>query len=128
MDLVAGRGRRFPRPSGDAARRYRRGWTFARDNRLGACRDGLARVETRTRFPGAVETFAASPNCRIVRIDRQLFHDALDLYKRAGDKLWGLVDCASFEVMRQADMMDAFTADRHFEQAGFRRLLAPPPR
>ncbi len=30
--------------------------------------------------------------------------------------------------MRHEHMLDAFTTDHHFEQAGFRRLLAPQPR
>jgi predicted nucleic acid-binding protein len=34
-----------------------------------------------------------------------------------------LIDCVSFVVMEERGMMDALTADEHFEQAGFRALL-----
>jgi uncharacterized protein len=39
------------------------------------------------------------------------------------DKTWGLVDCASFVVMSERGVMEAFTTDRHFDQAGFACLL-----
>jgi predicted nucleic acid-binding protein len=34
-----------------------------------------------------------------------------------------MVDCASFGVMKDMGIHDAVTNDRHFEQAGFDRLL-----
>jgi predicted nucleic acid-binding protein len=39
------------------------------------------------------------------------------------DKEWPLTDCISFVVMRRYDIVDALTADHHFEQAGFNLLL-----
>ncbi len=48
---------------------------------------------------------------------------ALLLYSDRPDKAWGLVDCASFIVMKDEGITDAFTIDRHFEQAGFTCLL-----
>ena len=50
---------------------------------------------------------------------------ALKLYAERADKAWGLVDCASFIVMSEQRISEAFTTDRHFEQAGFRCLLPP---
>jgi len=97
-------------------------WVFAETG------NGLSRVRARRRVAGTVRKFLESPNCRLVQIDQRLFLEALDLYDRTTDKSWGLVDCASFVVMRQEHMLDAFTTDHHFEQAGFRRLLAPQPR
>ena len=35
----------------------------------------------------------------------------------------GLVDCSSFVVMKEMELVDALTADRHFEQAGFNVLI-----
>ncbi len=46
----------------------------------------------------------------------------IELVARA-DKEWSLVDCASFVVMQQRGLTEALTTDRHFEQAGFVRLL-----
>jgi predicted nucleic acid-binding protein len=48
---------------------------------------------------------------------------ALKLYTERSDKTWGLVDCASFIVMSDEGSTEAFTADRHFEQAGYTCLL-----
>lgn len=39
------------------------------------------------------------------------------------DKDWSLTDCIFFVVMRQLGLTDALTADRHFQQAGFKALL-----
>jgi predicted nucleic acid-binding protein len=36
---------------------------------------------------------------------------------------WVLTDCISFIVMREYGLTDVLTADRHFEQAGFKILL-----
>ncbi len=45
------------------------------------------------------------------------------LYSQRPDKDWGLTDCISFAVMTQEGITQAFTSDRHFEQAGFTKLL-----
>jgi predicted nucleic acid-binding protein len=51
------------------------------------------------------------------------FNDALGFYERRADKAWSLTDCISFQVMTQRGIVDALTADHHFEQAGFHALL-----
>ena len=51
------------------------------------------------------------------------FQKGFDLYKTYQDKSWGLVDCISFIVMREAGIADALTTDSHYEQAGFNVLL-----
>lgn len=86
--------------------------------------NGLARTAARAQFPKAVKALCESPRARLVFIDEQLALEALKLYEERADKTWGLVDCASFVVMRDAGCTDAFTDDRHFEQAGFRCLLS----
>ncbi len=47
-----------------------------------------------------------------------------ELYRGRPDKEWSLTDCISFVVMRDEHLTEALTADRHFEQAGFKPLLA----
>jgi predicted nucleic acid-binding protein len=64
-----------------------------------------------------------SLSVEIVRIDQALLRQALSDYAKYADKSWGLVDCASFIVMRKRGITEAFTSDIHFEQAGFSRLL-----
>ena len=45
------------------------------------------------------------------------------LLKNRQDKEWSLVDCVSFVLMQQRGMTETLTTDRHFDQAGFVRLL-----
>lgn len=90
--------------------------------------NGLAKTAVRQRFAGAVERFLESPHCRLVCVEEELCLAALELHNRSNGKSWGLVDCASFVVMQRENISDAFTTDHHFEQAGFRRLLASQPR
>jgi predicted nucleic acid-binding protein len=52
-----------------------------------------------------------------------LLRRALAMYNDYADKTSGLVDCASFIVMKDEGIDAAFTNDRHFKQAGFRCLL-----
>jgi len=85
--------------------------------------NGLARFPARSSFAGAVEAFRSSRNARLVRVDDTLLQRAVDLYASVDDKTWGLVDCASFIVMRDAAILEALTTDHHFTQAGFRVLL-----
>ena len=85
--------------------------------------NGLARSTLRLEFVESVRRFSASPNFHIVAITESLRQRALDLYAQRPDKTWGLVDCASFVVMSEHEITDAFTTDRHFEQAGFNCLL-----
>jgi predicted nucleic acid-binding protein len=63
------------------------------------------------------------PNMKVVSVDTSLLNRGLDLYHSRPDKDWGLTDCISFVVMREQNLIDALTADRHFVQAGFRALL-----
>jgi uncharacterized protein len=84
----------------------------------------LARSTNRRSFAVAVRTFSESSHCQLVRVDAALFDRALNMYANVEDKSWGLVDCASFVVMRDRGLLDAFTSDRHFAQAGFRSLLS----
>jgi uncharacterized protein len=85
--------------------------------------NGLARTSARSRFADAVELIRSSPHARIISISERLFLEALDLYTKRPDKTWGLVDCASFIVMEEEGINEAFTNDRHFVQAGLTCLL-----
>ena len=84
----------------------------------------VARSTLRSEFVEAVRRFSANPSFRIISVSEQLREKALDLYAARPDKTWGLVDCASFVVMSEEGIIDAFTTDRHFEQTGFTCLLS----
>jgi uncharacterized protein len=51
------------------------------------------------------------------------FHAGLTLFSQRLDKSWSLVDCISFNTMRAHGIIDAWTTDHHFQQAGFNALL-----
>ena len=62
---------------------------------------------------------------KVIPLNQNLFQAGLSLYETRLDKDWGLTDCISFVVMQEEGILEAFTSDRHFEQAGFTRLLKP---
>ena len=64
----------------------------------------------------------------MVHLTPQLFAQGFTLYKSHQDKAWGLVDCISFIVMREAGVNQALTFDQHFVQAGFQALMRELPR
>ena len=70
-----------------------------------------------------IEDFLASDDVKVIHLDPPLFRKAFDLYKSHTDKLWGLIDCVSFVVMKELAITDALSADKHFEQAGFNILI-----
>lgn len=86
--------------------------------------NGLSRTAARKTFARAARLLISEQRVILVDISSAVLQAALRLYEERGDKAWGLVDCASFVVMREHGIGDAFTSDRHFEQAGFSCLLA----
>ena len=67
-------------------------------------------------------------NVKVVPTETALLQRALQLYRSRDDKQWGMTDCISFVVMREQNLTDALTADKHFAQAGFTPLMAGNPR
>ena len=59
----------------------------------------------------------------VVDITQDRMKTAWSLYEKMSDKEWGFTDCYSFVVMKKYDIKQALTTDKHFEQAGFERLL-----
>jgi predicted nucleic acid-binding protein len=70
-----------------------------------------------------IDDFLTSSEIQIVNLYPDLFQKAFSLYRSHLDKTWGLIDCVSFVVMRDAGVVDSLTTDKHFGQAGFRALL-----
>ncbi len=69
-----------------------------------------------------IHYFLNTPDTTVVHLNPLLFRRGLTLYASHADKNWGLIDCVSFIVMREMEIEDALTFDRHFSQAGFRCL------
>ena len=70
-----------------------------------------------------IESFLESDDVEVIRLNPDLFDEALSLYKKHQDKSWGLVDCISFVVIKRYEVTQALTFDRHFIQAGFQALM-----
>lgn len=70
-----------------------------------------------------IQNLKASPYVKIQHIDAEIDAQAWQLLSSREDKEWSLVDCSSFIVMSQSNILEALTNDHHFEQAGFVRLL-----
>jgi predicted nucleic acid-binding protein len=70
-----------------------------------------------------IEHFIAADEIHIIHLSADLFRRAFELYRSHNDKAWGLVDCISFVVMKELNLTEALTADRHFEQAGLTALI-----
>ena len=89
--------------------------------------DAMAAVGARLRCAAFIEDLQRNPLVVIQPPTQELFDEGLGLYKRRADKEWSLTDCISFVVMRRRGLEEALTADRHFEQAGFKALLRQGP-
>lgn len=75
-----------------------------------------------------IDQFVAAEEVEVVYLTLRLFTQGFTLYKTHHDKAWGLVDCISFIVMREAGVTQALTFDQHFVQAGFQALMRELPR
>jgi len=86
--------------------------------------NALAR-RNRTQAAAMIQRLLAAEHVTVVRLTPELFERAFAFYTTHRDKEWGMTDCISFVVMRDKEMADALTSDRHFVQAGFRALMRP---
>lgn len=85
-------------------------------------------LATARRFPRALvldylDALTEHPDIELVWIDEQLHRAAFALLLARHDKEYSLCDAVSFVLMRQRNLYQALTTDKHFEQEGFIRLL-----
>jgi predicted nucleic acid-binding protein len=85
--------------------------------------DALCSVYWRSKFTRFVNVIRDLESISIIPLEEKLFNQGLALYESRQDKDWGLTDCISFVIMQRENITEAFTTDKHFEQAGFIRLL-----
>lgn len=88
--------------------------------------DTLCTEQSRSMAAKIIRKLRASNQVTIVPASGTLLQRGLTLFERREDKRWSLTDCISFIIMNDYSLEDALTADRHFEQAGFRALLRLP--
>lgn len=86
--------------------------------------DAMAAPASRVRASRFLALAKANPWLSILDGSDALFERGCDLYAKRPDKEWSLTDCISFVVMANEGLDEALTGDRHFEQAGFKALLA----
>lgn len=58
----------------------------------------------------------------MIPVDSILFRKGWEVFQQYDDKSFSLTDCISFVIMREREISEALTFDRHFTQAGFQRL------
>jgi predicted nucleic acid-binding protein len=85
--------------------------------------DALSKPTHRKLASEFARDMQSDPDVVILPAAQALFDAGLELYSQRSDKDWSLTDCISFAVMKQNNLHEALTADHHFEQAGFERLL-----
>jgi predicted nucleic acid-binding protein len=85
--------------------------------------DALGAPNLRANTIQFINRLRQAPILRIIPLSEDLLADGWMLYSQRLDKDWGLTDCTSFVVMLSEQINQAFTSDRHFEQAGFVKLL-----
>ena len=83
----------------------------------------LTRGLNRRKTLAFVEEILASPFIEKIWTTENNYTEALTLLKERPDKNYSLCDAASFVMMRERDVNEALTTDKHFEQEGFIRLL-----
>lgn len=85
--------------------------------------NALCRIPHRETAVKLINFIEMTENIQIVEIDKEIYKEAWRVYSTYLDKEWSLTDCTSFEVMRARRITEAFTTDKHFEQAGFDVLI-----
>jgi uncharacterized protein len=86
--------------------------------------NALSALKYRAKAIAFIDSIRSLPNVEIVFSDYGFFEKSLSLYRERNDKEWSLTDCSSFEIMSEKEISHAFTSDKHFEQAGFVKLLS----
>lgn len=71
------------------------------------------------------ERLLSDTEVETIWVDEHHHRDALILLNKRLDKSYSLCDAVSFTLMRERQIKNALTTDKHFEQEGFIRLLQP---
>lgn len=85
--------------------------------------NSLSRLLYRSAGVALLDFLETDPRVEIVPLSENLYRKGFEIFRSRHDKEWSLVDCISFEVMRDRGLVDSLTTDQHFKQASFRALL-----
>ena len=104
--------------------RFDAGWNFI--THFGVMLEvgnGLSQVRFRHLAVQLKARIDASMRIEVIPLTDNLYEAGWQMYANRPDKNWGIVDCISFLLMQQHGLTEALTADQHFEQAGYIKLL-----
>lgn len=85
--------------------------------------DALSAPSARSTAAAFLRAVRADALFEVVGYDPAVYQAGFDLFAHRPDKAWFLTDCISFAVMTERKLVEALTADHHFEQAGFRAVF-----
>jgi len=85
--------------------------------------NAFSRIKFRATAVQMVNSLYQSSAWTIISVNDNLMNKSFALFSQMQDKEWGLVDCSSIIIAREHKLDVVFTADKHFEQAGFEILL-----
>jgi uncharacterized protein len=81
--------------------------------------NSLSKPPYRKTVVAVIEKIRADSKTAVVPLTSKGMSKAFSLFKSREDKTWSMVDCFSFEVMKEKRIKQALTFDDHFRQAGF---------
>jgi uncharacterized protein len=64
----------------------------------------------------------SASHIQMIHVDEALFYEGWQYFEQHADKTFSLTDCISFVLMNKLGIEEALTFDKHFAQAGFRKL------
>jgi len=79
---------------------------------------------TRSGIFKLVQSILQNERVQVVPQTRESFLAGLALYSQRFDKGYSLTDCISMHTMRQLEIIEILTHDKHFTQEGFAILLS----
>lgn len=63
-----------------------------------------------------------SKSIRVFWVNDDLFEKALSVFQKSERKSWSFTDCTSFALMRELGVLETFSFDNHFREAGLKTL------
>lgn len=85
--------------------------------------NSLSSIKARNIAVRLKESIENSSRIKLLSLSQEIIESGWKLYAERPDKEWGIIDCISFIVMERYGITEALTADKHFEQAGFIKLI-----
>jgi predicted nucleic acid-binding protein len=70
-----------------------------------------------------VQDILQSDTVQLIPQNRSTFTLGVELYRQRPDKEYSLTDCISMQTMKQLEITEVLTHDRHFSQEGFTILF-----